>query len=303
MSANSAHFRYIRKEQRKEIIVKIKNKEELIQAIQCVLDFLREPVAVQEAPDKKSLLMSDEWPEAVPAFLICNESEEDKLERADGIIDVIQVVDLSGKKILDFGCGEGHLVKMLGKAGHNVIGYDIKKQGILEWNDSENPCVAGEITTNWQKISSQGPFDFVVLYDVIDHCEDPVAALNAVHGVCHEKTSVFLRTHPFCGPHGGHIYRQINKAYVHLFFNEEELKEMGANSDFVRKVFFPLAEVEDWLKKSSFKIISNSMTRAAVPSFFKKPEMIRLLLEIYPSKEFPEWQMSQVFNDYVLQKS
>ena len=150
--------------------------------------------------------------------------------------------------------------------------------------------------------SSQGPFDLVVLYDVIDHCEDPVATLNAVRSVCHDKTVVFLRTHPFCGPHGGHIYRQINKAYVHLFFNDEELTEMGVKSDFVRKVFFPLAGVEDWLKKSKFKITNNSMTRAVVPSFFKKPEMIKLLLESYPSKEFPEWQMSQVFNDYVLQK-
>lgn len=286
--------------------MKIKNKEELIQMIQAILEFLtKEESPISHFEYKKSLLMSKDWPEAVPAFLICSENEEDKFERVEGIIDLINIehsINFSNKKILDFGCGEGHLVKKIAQSGNNIIGYDIKKQGNLEWNESENPCATGDITTNWQKILSQKPFDLIILYDVIDHCEDPIATLNSIYEVCNNETNVFLRTHPFCGPHGGHIYQQINKAYIHLFFNEDELKEMNVKSDFVQKIFFPLDTMNDWLKKSNFKITNTSMNRIEVSPFFRNQQMIDLLLENYPTEQFPEWQMSQIFNDYIIQK-
>ena len=47
--------------------------------------------------DLKILLESDEWPEAVSNFLICNETEEDKEDRARGILNLLSI-DLKGKK-------------------------------------------------------------------------------------------------------------------------------------------------------------------------------------------------------------
>lgn len=123
---------------------------------------------------------------------------------------------------------------------------------MLEWDESSDPFSCngqGQLTTDWQKILTQGPFDVVILYDVMDHCVDPIAALQSVRQVCTSSTHVFSRFHPFCGPHGGHLYQTINKAYVHLFFTEHELKQMGVEPDFPQKVLFPLGAVDEWLKK------------------------------------------------------
>jgi len=319
--------------------MKINNQEELTQAVRSILEFLEqnksvtheieapfeapleatppvamvvepplelvisEPVIQSNFQQLRAILESDVWPEATPSFLICEENEDDKFERAEGIIDAVNI-DFANKKILDFGCGEGHVVKKLAAQGHNVVGFDIKKQGVLEWDESSDPFSCngkGQLTTDWQKILAQGLFDVVVLYDVMDHCADPVAALQNVRQVCTTNTHIFSRFHPFCGPHGGHLYRTINKAYVHLFFTEDELRQMGAEPDFAQKVLFPLGAVDEWLKKSGFAVITHSMVRVNVSPFFKDTALVRSRLpSAYAGREFPEWQMSQAFNDYVL---
>src|SRR4051812_1118998 len=61
----------------------------------------------------KTLLDSAAWPPAVEPSLICNvSSEQDKEDRAEGILDIIIDVHLEGLTVLDFGCGEGHLVRL-----------------------------------------------------------------------------------------------------------------------------------------------------------------------------------------------
>ncbi len=64
------------------------------------------------------------WPIAICPALICDEFE--KFERADGIIEEFLKEDRN-RKILDYGCGEGHLVFQIKKHSPEfVIGYDIK---------------------------------------------------------------------------------------------------------------------------------------------------------------------------------
>ena len=79
-----------------------------------------------------NLLKSDEWPEAVPEFLICEDTEEDKSDRAEGILDFMGL-DLDGKKFLDFGCGEGHVAMKAAESAKVSVGYDQCNTGELIW--------------------------------------------------------------------------------------------------------------------------------------------------------------------------
>jgi len=300
--------------------MKANTKEEAIQLLKAALDFFERegqippPVVASNSPAQtnnnqpvfaetalnelehlKALLNEPDWPEAVPQFLICNRTEADKKERAEGIVDYIDM-DLSGKKILDFGCGEGHLVKLLAEKGINATGYDIQKQGELEWETTET----GLLTTDWEKTKAQKPYDVVLLYDVLDHATDPVSCLKQLREVCTSDTTIIVRTHPFCGPHGGHLYQKINKAYVHLIFTESELAEMGYPLDQLQKVFYPLATCDTWFKSSGFSIAKNNTVKTFVPDFFKNNKFVRARISKTYPKEFPEWQMSQAFNDYVV---
>ena len=240
----------------------------------------------------RALLVSHEWPEAAPEYMICEDTDEDKVDRAVGIMELLKV-GLADKKVLDFGCGEGHFVAETAKVAAKAIGFDIEKAGRLWEGDL--------LTTDWEKIKQGGPFyDVALLFDVLDHCQDPVSALLRLREVCDSKTYIFCRCHPWMGPHAGHHYRKLNKAYVHLVFTEDELRQMGVDSVFTQKKYFPLDDTGAWFREGGFKIVEHRMHQISVPVFFKDNFLIRKRLPLNFYDAFPEWQMSQVFNDYVL---
>ncbi len=167
----------------------------------------------------QDLLKSDKWPEAVLEFQIADDtSEEDKTDRAEGIIDILIEESLEGKRFLDFGCGEGHSVKYSSEENASVsVGYDIKSTGKLPWEQDGKFL----LTTEFEKVLDKGPFDIVLIYDVLDHAEDPMDVLLKASSVLSPTGTIYLRCHPFSSRHGGHCYRKLNKAFVHLVFSEE----------------------------------------------------------------------------------
>ncbi len=305
----------------------IENYNDAIKAIKDALDFLDnyamietiakneiglkdETVEKDEFEQLKSLLKSPSWPEAVPDYLICKKTDdEDKMDRAYGIIEMVNYIlkdeinnsifkDLKNKKILDFGCGEGHLTKALAKMGANSFGFDIEKQGDLIWEEEKEN---GLITTDWEKIKEEKDFDIVILYDVLDHSVDPIDVLNKVKEVSSYSTYIFCRCHPWTSPHAGHYYQEINKAYIHFIFTEDEIIKLGLKPNFSQKTYLPLNHNEKWFKRTGLRSIYHSMQKVEVSSFFKSNKIIEKRLSS-PEYEgsFPEWQMSQAFNDYVL---
>ena len=240
------------------------------------------------------LLMSNEWPEATPTFLICEDSEDDKMERAEGILDYIGD-DLTNKKVLDFGCGEGHVALKASETAIKSVGYDIVQSGVLAWELGDK-CL---LTTDFAKVVADGPYDFIILYDVLDHCKDPVVALNQVKSVCTPETKIFVRCHSWMSRHGSHLYKQLNKAWVHLFFTEDELVKMGLKLEFIFKYFFPIKTQQDWFAVAGFNTVSSDVIKTAVEPFFRRPELTARIPSEF-NGVFPEFQMSQVFNDYTL---
>jgi len=248
----------------------------------------------------KSLLNSEAWPQAAPDFLICDESEKDKIERAEGILSYLGM-DLKEKKILDFGCGEGHVAKKAADFGViKSVGYDLKSSGSLQWEVDEGNYL---LTTNIDKIKELAPFDYVVLYDVLDHCEDPVLVLETIHQLINENSKVYVRCHPICSRHATHQYRKLNKAYIHLIFTDDEIKELGLENDIKQKTFFPAADNHKWFQKAKYKITSHDSVKSQVEDFFRQNKTVasRIMRPPY-NKNFPDHQLQQVFNDYTIVK-
>jgi hypothetical protein len=84
-----------------------------------------------------------------------------------------------------------------------------------------------------------------------------------------------------------------------LFFSEEELKNMGIEFDFIQKYYFPINKHKSWFNESGFQFESSDIVRSFVEPFFRRQEILSRIPEEF-NGEFPEWQMSQTFNDYVL---
>lgn len=257
-----------------------------------VLDILKNHLKIDSSI--VDLVLSDEWPQAVPDYMICTDDEKDKIERANGMSEYIG--NTVNKKVLDFGCGEGHLAQAIAKKAIKSSGYDIVKNGNLEWEKE------GEyfLTTDFSKIVANGPYDYIVLYDVLDHSENPVKILKDIKSISGPKTEVFVRCHSWMSRHGSHLYKTLNKAWVHLFLTETEMQYLNLVPDSKQKYFRPLAQHSSWFEQAGFKVKLSDIIKSEIEPFFKSSVLSNRVMQNTKQDSYPDWQMSQSFNDYVL---
>jgi SAM-dependent methyltransferase len=257
----------------------------------------------------KGLLESDQWPEAVFSAQIADEnSEQDKEERAQGIADII-LPPMEGKSFLDFGCGEGHVAKYLSKEARVSVGYDIEKsqRSKLPWDHKDGNFL---LTSDFEKVVAEGPFDVILMYDVVDHVKDmtPSEMLLKAASVLAPEGRIFMRCHPWCGRHGGHLYRSTNKAFVHLVFNSDELEALGIRPESNLGVVKPLKTYGDIIKDAGLANDSEpEIDNQEVEDFFRDTPVVRdRILKAWGVDKWeqdpPSFQMSQCFVDYVLKK-
>jgi len=148
---------------------------------------------------------------------------------------------------------------------------------------------------------STPPYDVVVLYDVLDHSQNPVEDLLKVESLSNSNTKIYVRCHPWCSPHGTHLF-QLNKAYAHLVY-----PELGGK--FTQKIIHPIPTYRKWFSDAGFSIVTHKETCCDVPKFFESPEIadkIKVHWKDSPDPKlrsgelFPTQSMCQVFRDYVL---
>lgn len=197
---------------------------------------------------------NDAWPLAVPEESIVT-THIQKTTRATMMAS--KLPRLSGK-CLDFGCGEGYLTEHLHNKGVDVLGYDIKFND--EWANGEKPVLC---TDEYADIA-ENKYDFIILYDVIDHIVDESIdeVIQKVKSLLAPNGTVCLFAHPWTSTHGGHLYEMINKAYIHMFLDEEQLNELYPNRTHCVKIIRPMAHyksiIEDRFNVKSKKVVSNT---------------------------------------------
>ena len=219
-----------------------------------------------------NLMQIDCWPEAVPKFLIAKEtSTEDQINRANAVLDMILDKTVENCNFLDFGCGEGWIAKQVIERGTSEsTGFDIKKSENWEKLTDVN------FTNNFNDLKPSH-YDVIILYDVLDHCEDPVTLMNQVKSLIKNDGKLYIRCHPWVSKHATHIYKQgINKAYFHLFLNYQEILELIKEEPiFTRVEKNPLAAYHWWFK--DFEIKKERFVREPINEFFKVPSFKELL--------------------------
>jgi 2-polyprenyl-3-methyl-5-hydroxy-6-metoxy-1,4-benzoquinol methylase len=257
----------------------------------------------------KKALKSENWPEAVNPNLICNPtSPQDKIERGRGIIELMIEEDLKGLRFLDAGCGEGHCASLSTEYGTKTsVGFDIKEHE--SWKsfvtDSEQRPL--NLTTDFEVVKANGPYDIITIFDVLDHLKgmDAVTFLQACGSVLEDTGKIYMRCHPFTSRHATHHYHDINKAYVHLVFTEEELKQLVPDSQHKEDnigVLYPLRTYNDYITKSGLRVLNRRDITEKVEPFFKIPKIAERIIKRTDFDKFPEFQMSLQFIDFVLGK-
>ena len=281
-----------------------------IDSIGKILEELKKD-AIQESTSNKTnhfevlqnLIDYPDWPSAVDPDLLCNENNElDKLERAEGIRDIFIDESFENKKVLDFGCGEGHLVKAIIERNPKiVVGYDYICSPKVKLEKNK-----GFITFDKDIVKDNGPYDIIILYDVVDHLEDETITecLEFLKEILADNGKIYIRAHPFISRPGGHAYNKINKAFIHLFLTENELKYLYPDMKNypTSKIIYPVKTYREHIDQSGLTVHSVKVINSDIEDFFKKREISEIISK-NNNFQGPIMQMSMQFVDFVLTKN
>jgi SAM-dependent methyltransferase len=92
---------------------------------------------------------------------------------------------LQGKRVLDLGCGVGHLGIRLQHMGCSVVCVDGRAQNIENLR-TRYPQLEGHVGDVEQDLSRFGRFDVVFSYGLLYHLENPLQSIRNMAAVCGE---------------------------------------------------------------------------------------------------------------------
>ena len=107
---------------------------------------------------------------------------------------VLQTRVSPGQAVLDIGCGSGHLLAALRPS--RGVGVDLSQPAIAAAREAHGSdvmqFVQGDGSDPELLARLQGPFDFILLVNVVTHLTDVQATLEALHPLCHPRTRVVI---------------------------------------------------------------------------------------------------------------
>ena len=155
----------------------------------------------------------------------------------DYLTRVLRVRIPEGLRVLDLGCGSGHLLSAL-KPSHGV-GIDISSPAIRTarelYGNEKLRFLEGDAAEPAVLAQAGGSFDVILLVNLVTHLTDVQAALEALQAVSHARTRVLIYSYsrvwqPFLrlAELVGMKYRQPPEAWL----PPEEIKNMLSLADF-----------------------------------------------------------------------
>lgn len=110
-----------------------------------------------------------------------------------------QVVPLSGKKVLDVGCGGGILADSMARQGADVLGIDLATKALkvaeLHALEVQTQGVRyREISAEGLAAEQPGSFDVVTCMEMLEHVPDPSSVVQACTNLAKPGGHVFFST-------------------------------------------------------------------------------------------------------------
>lgn len=143
----------------------------------------------------------------------------EQAERRARIIDT--KLDIRGKRVLEIGCGRGHVSAVLARdydcdvTGVDIVQYD-------DWPERVGPKVqlkVHDISTDDNSVL--GKFDRAVSVAVWEHMEHPYAALEALKKLLAPAGLAYMSANLYRGPQASHRYREVYFPWPHLLFEDD----------------------------------------------------------------------------------
>jgi SAM-dependent methyltransferase len=184
---------------------------------------------------------------------------------------------VSGKRILDFGCGSGHQSIALAKNGARyVFGLDtnaisIQKGRTLAANLGLSQTVQfGETFEE----NFNGRFDMVFSQNSMEHFGQPAAILNKMKSALSTGGTIFLTFGPpWFAPYGSHMQYITRLPWVHILFSEKTV--MRVRSRHRNDKACTYGDVEGGLNQLSVSEFERIIDQSQLKVKYRKYECIK----------------------------
>jgi 2-polyprenyl-3-methyl-5-hydroxy-6-metoxy-1,4-benzoquinol methylase len=241
---------------------------------------------------------TDYWPVAIdPARIVPENGNSAKQFRALQITGLMKT-PMAGLRVLDCGCGEGFNAREMANSAAKVVGYDVKLDD--DWSDRAKENLI--LTSNKKIVVENAPYDFVVLYDVLDHLqgESPEEFIEWVASLLSDDGRIFVRAHPWTSKTGGHFYESINKAWIHLILTPDELAQLGFfPKEPNLRINRPMAAYELWFDSVGLLVDSKNVKTVEVDPFFTADILERMIKVTWGGNISPDVVMKIISNEYI----
>lgn len=150
-------------------------------------------------------------------------SAERQQYAADGQLkSVLHDVDLTGKVVLELGCGQGWLTSVLPDQAGVTRAYGVDIERYSSWTEHTDPRVKLiEADLSRKLVVPLGSIDTVISNVTFEHVTRPLEMLSAVHEVLKDGGEAWIRTNVYTARNASHRYAEIFFPWPHLLFEDE----------------------------------------------------------------------------------
>lgn len=155
---------------------------------------------------------------------------------------------VSGKAVLDIGCGGGILAEQLAKLGASVTGIDLADDslGVAKLHALES----GITNVTYHKASAEqfasehkAQFDVVTCLEMLEHVPDPEAIVQAAYSACKPGGVIFFST-----------LNKTMKSYLLAIVAAEKMLKLVPNGTHDFNKFIRPADLISWIESNQIKV-------------------------------------------------
>jgi len=156
-------------------------------------------------------------------------------------------VGLSGKKVLDVGCGGGILAESMAASGADVLGIDMGKAPLtvakLHAMEAEIDLHYRQVTVEELAEEMPGQFDAVTCMEMLEHVPDPASIIRACQKLVKPGGDVFMST-----------INRNPKAFMFAVVGAEYLLQMLPKGTHDYKKFIKPSELSTWARQADLEL-------------------------------------------------
>jgi 2-polyprenyl-6-hydroxyphenyl methylase/3-demethylubiquinone-9 3-methyltransferase len=177
-------------------------------------------------------------------------------------LDFIQrYAGLSGKRVVDVGCGGGILTEGLAKAGADALGIDLSEEliDIADLHGLETGIKATYRKISAEELAEEQPagFDHVTCMEMLEHVPDPASIIRACAALVKPGGMVFFST-----------LNRVPKAYLLAIVAAEHVLKMVPKGTHDYKTFIKPAELSQSARHAGLEL--QGMTGIEYSPFSKR---------------------------------